>query len=598
MRGYFSSVIMTAAAISLFTALSFTILPAQPSYDNYHLVWSDEFDVDGLPDPGNWRYEKGCSIRNDELQYYAEAREKNSRVEDGLLILEAHRESMGGCEYTSASLPSWGKREFRYGIFEMRGKIDVRKGSWPAFWTLGVSEEWPSNGEVDIMEYYNGALHANVAWGTDQRWNAKWDSEARTVGSDFSDDFHIWRMHWTEDVIDLWVDDFKQNSTDLSQTINGSLATLRNPFHQKAYIMLNQAIGSNGGDPSGTEFPIRFLIDYVRVYQEGADTTAPVVLAVTGSADGTVTILFSEVIDLPSAGDPGNFSLSTGSLTITGAELQRDGKTVVISVSGLEIDAMHMITVNGISDNAEPPNTLVSSSHQFLVAPKSEKLNGTIISKGEPRDGNSDAACEMALDGDTATYADCVDDVAWVGYDLGSEAGMVITEIRYYPRPDYAERMEERFFEVSNNGEKWEKIHIITTVPPSGEFTSAPVVSATPVRYIRYNGSGGYCNVAEIEFYGYAGASIDVFPFNGRNIHFPRNGSLLRAPFTVSLYTVDGRLLDRWSTTAYGASASLKQIDAAVRKRWNGRASGLAVVTVKDTRQERVRYTIPTGQQR
>jgi len=263
----------TALFLSVLFALSVS-LTAQPSLENYTLVWADEFSGSGLPDGANWGYEKGCSIRNSELQSYTERRLENARIEEGNLVIEARKEVMDGCNYSSASLITRGKREFQYGIFEMRAKIDVRKGSWPAFWALGIKEEWPSNGEVDVMEYYNGALHANVAWGTDTRWTAKWDSQTKTVSGSFADTFHVWHMHWTKDFIKLYVDGELQNTTDLATTINGSLSTLKNPFHQKSYLLVNQAIGSNGGDPSGTQFPVKCLVDYIRVYQEKAGPTS------------------------------------------------------------------------------------------------------------------------------------------------------------------------------------------------------------------------------------------------------------------------------------------------------------------------------------
>lgn len=262
----------------LLTGLLSLCLPllslSQPfSPDDYCLVWSDEFNVDGAPNSANWKYEQGCSIRNGEAQYYTNNRRENARVENGRLIIEARKETMEGCNYTSASLITSGKVTYKYGRFEMRAKIDARKGSWPAFWTLGTSGEWPSNGEIDIMEFYNSRIHANVAWGTETRWSAKWDSQNKLVsemGANWANDYHVWRMEWTPEFINLYVDDYLMNSTDLGQTINGSISNIRNPFQQTHYIVINQAIGgNNGGDPAGTTFPIRYEIDYVRVYQKG-----------------------------------------------------------------------------------------------------------------------------------------------------------------------------------------------------------------------------------------------------------------------------------------------------------------------------------------
>jgi beta-glucanase (GH16 family) len=140
------------------------------------LVWSDEFDRDGRPDPAKWTYETGF-VRNKELQWY---QPDNAWCEKGLLIIEGRRERKKNpnfkpgsvdwktnreyAEYTSASLTTKGIMSWRYGRFEMRGRIDTRAGLWPAFWSLGVDGPWPANGEIDIMEYYRGTLLANLIW--------------------------------------------------------------------------------------------------------------------------------------------------------------------------------------------------------------------------------------------------------------------------------------------------------------------------------------------------------------------------------------------------------------------------------------------------
>ncbi|SDM19857.1 Glycosyl hydrolases family 16 [Catalinimonas alkaloidigena] len=251
--------------------------------DGWQLVWSDEFDQDGPPDPANWTFETGF-VRNEEAQWY---QPQNARCADGLLRIEARRETLPNphydpkgtdwrtrrpqADYTSACLTTQGLHQWQYGRFEMRGRIDTRAGRWPAFWTLGVEGEWPRNGEIDIMEYYRGMLLANVAWGTSERWQAHWDDTHLPLDSlgdaAWSDRFHIWRMDWDADHIRLYVDDRLLNETDLHTTRNED-GTGKNPFHQPHYLLLNLAIGGmNGGDPTPTEFPARFEVDYVRVYQ-------------------------------------------------------------------------------------------------------------------------------------------------------------------------------------------------------------------------------------------------------------------------------------------------------------------------------------------
>ena len=278
------------------TALScFTILALNPGLGRQagsgaqdeksarRLVWADEFEETGRPSEANWTYERGF-VRNQELQWY---QPDNARCEGGLLVIEGRRERTPNphyragsqnwkenrefAEYTSSSLTTRGLHSWLYGRLEMRAKIDTRPGLWPAFWTLGVSGEWPSNGEIDIMEYYRGMLLANVAWATAKRWTPKWDSVRKPI-RDLGDPqwpkrFHVWRMDWDRNSIRLFVDELLLNETDLTTTINADREK-KNPFHQPHYILLNLAIGgSAGGDPSQTRFPARYEIDYVRVYQ-------------------------------------------------------------------------------------------------------------------------------------------------------------------------------------------------------------------------------------------------------------------------------------------------------------------------------------------
>lgn len=258
----------------LLTGIFLSILSAGSLWaQTYELVWADEFDRNGKPDPASWSYEKGF-VRNRELQCYGE---DNAVCRDGVLVIEARRDKDNN--YTSSSIKTQGKREFLYGRFEIKARIPIGGGAWPAIWTLGKSMEWPSNGEIDLMEYYRikGVPHilANAAWGTEQRYNAKWNTKAIPFSyftdkdPDWASKFHVWRMDWDETAIRLYLDDELLNETRLSETINGSLGQFANPFKQPHYLLLNLAIGGiNGGEPDISAFPMRYEIDYVRVYQK------------------------------------------------------------------------------------------------------------------------------------------------------------------------------------------------------------------------------------------------------------------------------------------------------------------------------------------
>jgi beta-glucanase (GH16 family) len=246
----------------------------------YTLVWHDEFDVDGAPDPKNWKFETGF-VRNEEDQWY---QTDNATISGGLLVIEARKEQVKNpnytgsgdwktsrqyADYTSSSINTSGLQSWEYGRFEMRARIPTAAGMWPAWWTLGVKGEWPSNGEIDIMEYYQNKVLANVACGTSTEWQAKWDSATKSLsslGANWSSDFHVWRMDWDDQNITLYLDDQTLNTSALSSMLNADGSS---PFKQKAYMLLNLAIGgSNGGSPDNTTFPQRYEVDYVRVFQK------------------------------------------------------------------------------------------------------------------------------------------------------------------------------------------------------------------------------------------------------------------------------------------------------------------------------------------
>ena len=257
-----------------------TIAAGAQSPPGWKLVWSDEFDCDGKPDPAKWTFERGF-VRNQELQWY---QPENARCENGFLIIEARRERFRNpkfdpsgasyatnreyAEYTSASLTTKGIQSWLYGRFEMRARIDTSAGLWPAFWTVGAQGRWPLNGEVDIMEFYRSTLLANLIWAGGQRTSSVTRRKPiDTFGDpDWSKKFHIWRMDWDANRIVITVDDAVLNDTDLNTTLNPDGT---NPFRHAHEIILNLAIGGTaGGDPAATSFPAKFEIDYIRVYQQ------------------------------------------------------------------------------------------------------------------------------------------------------------------------------------------------------------------------------------------------------------------------------------------------------------------------------------------
>lgn len=239
----------------------------------WRLVWSDEFDSEGLPDSAKWGYETGF-VRNNESQYYTKARLENARVENGCLILEGRKESFlpekgASAEYTSASITTRNKASWKYGRVEARAKLPQGRGVWPAIWMLGASysndADWPTCGEIDILEFVGkvpDTIYAAVHYGPNREGHKT--EQGKHVSSNLPNEFHVYSMEWTEERIDFFIDGAPYHSFRIDQ----AGAENQNPFQKPFYLILNLALGGSwGGDIDDSIFPQKFLIDYVRVYE-------------------------------------------------------------------------------------------------------------------------------------------------------------------------------------------------------------------------------------------------------------------------------------------------------------------------------------------
>ena len=228
------------------------------------LVFEEEFDVDGAPDPTVWNYDIGTGENgwgNNESQYYTD-RPENIIVEDGLLKITARAEEFSGSSYTSSRIQSYQKFEFQYGKVEVRAKLPTGGGTWPAIWMLGADFEtniWPAAGEIDIMEHVGN--QQNTIYGSTHDPNnfAGNSRSVTTVVEGVSDGFHIYGLEWTEDTIVFSVDG----------TVFGTLENNASlPFNKDFFMIINVAMGGNFGgaiDPAFTESSME--VDYIRVYQ-------------------------------------------------------------------------------------------------------------------------------------------------------------------------------------------------------------------------------------------------------------------------------------------------------------------------------------------
>lgn len=227
------------------------------------LAWSDEFNGTGLVNTNDWGYEVG-RVRNNEAQYYTRADLDNAHMEGGNLVLTAVKESFSGAAYTSASITTQGKRQFSYGRLEVRAKIPVARGTWPAIWLLGIRDSWPKCGEIDVMEsvgFESSTIHATIHTGADPSGQ----HNGATNIDGLADKFLVYALEWSTTKLDFYVD----GKLIFSYANDGAGDVNTWPFSQPAYLILNLAIGGSWGGQQGIDdavFPHHYYIDYVRYY--------------------------------------------------------------------------------------------------------------------------------------------------------------------------------------------------------------------------------------------------------------------------------------------------------------------------------------------
>jgi len=260
------------SAIALITCSCSSQKKAAPetSAAQWELVWEDNFDVEGLPNPEIWGYEEGF-VRNKEAQYYTKARLENARIDSGNLVIEALKDKWEGNEITSASINTYGNKSILYGRVEVRAKLPTGVGTWPAIWMLGENRNqigWPACGEIDIMEnvgYDPDTIHANIH--TKAYNHSIGTNKGNRIGIQKPyDNYNIYAVNWFEGRMDFFVNDSLYFSFKNEGTGNDVW-----PFDKPHYLLINLAIGGAWGGQKGiddTIFPQKFYVDYVKVYKE------------------------------------------------------------------------------------------------------------------------------------------------------------------------------------------------------------------------------------------------------------------------------------------------------------------------------------------
>ena len=241
--------------------------------DKLKLVWSDEFNYNGLPDSLKWSYDthgNKSGWGNNEKQFYTKARLKNAEVKDGFLHINAVKEDYQGFKYTSARLITKSKGDWLYGRIEVRAKLPEGRGMWPAIWMLPTDWKyggWPASGEIDIMENVGYDPYVIVASAHTESYNHVIGTQKnnKMTLADCYTNFHVYALEWEVNEYRVYIDDtlyftFKNEGTGFKVW----------PFDQRFHLLLNVAVGGNWGGQKGideTIFPRSMVVDYVRVYQ-------------------------------------------------------------------------------------------------------------------------------------------------------------------------------------------------------------------------------------------------------------------------------------------------------------------------------------------
>lgn len=261
MKTVFTTILLFMSAITLLAQYTPTI---------NKLVWAEEFNYEGHPNPEFWGYEEGY-IRNKEAQYYTRRNLSNVRVDDGCLVIEARKEKKDTMNYTSGSINTLGNVDIYLGRVEVRAKIPTGVGSWPAIWLLGTDRTqvgWPECGEIDMMEnvgYDPKRMHFTIHTPGTKKDGNKVKRTATLLADDAFTEFHEYALEWYEDRLDFFFD----KKLVLSYKKDENLPEYWR-FDKPHYLLLNLAVGGGWGGARGIDdsiFPLQYYVDWVRYYK-------------------------------------------------------------------------------------------------------------------------------------------------------------------------------------------------------------------------------------------------------------------------------------------------------------------------------------------
>ncbi|PKN93863.1 MAG: 1,3-beta-glucanase [Chloroflexi bacterium HGW-Chloroflexi-6] len=268
------------------------------------LHWSDEFSGTGALNSANWIYDIGTSYPGGAANWGTGEIESNTNSTNnvyqsgGYLYIKPIRAADNS--WTSGRVETV-RTDFEApagGAMAVEGRLQLpnvtgaaAQGYWPAFWLLGAPFRgnywnWPSIGEMDIMENINGqntlysTLHCGVNPGGPCNETSGIGGNISGVSPSLQSAFHTYRVEWDKSVspnqLRWYLDGVQFHTVNANQV---DTATWNNAFNHGYFIILNVAIGGGwpGGPTAATTSGVPMAVDYVRVYYangSGATATA------------------------------------------------------------------------------------------------------------------------------------------------------------------------------------------------------------------------------------------------------------------------------------------------------------------------------------
>ncbi|HEX2845767.1 MAG TPA: carbohydrate-binding protein [Chitinophagaceae bacterium] len=378
---------------------------------NWTMIYNDEFDVDGLPDPAKWSIDarpKGWI--NNEQQVYTDETRDNARVRNGNLVITGKKDFPTGdpnAPWSSARVVSLGKMEFLYGKAEMRAKLPRAGGSWPAFWLMPVSNvygSWPKSGEVDILEHVGNTFgKAMCAVHTESKnWTNGGNLGGNQIMPDVDTVYHTYAVEWSPDSLR-----FTHDGVGFYTYVNPKTDWKDWPFDKPFYVILNIAIGGGmGGTITDADWPDSMQVDYVRIYQKGLGTPVLDSIDITPAnvsvLPGKTQQFLAKMLD--QNGHVMNGITPLWSITGAGNTINSNGLAVIQSSGVVTASATH-------------DTTSVTGSTNITVRPTNYKPIPSRI-EAEAYDNSNICCTENTADTSGVLNVSYIGNGTWFEYDI------------------------------------------------------------------------------------------------------------------------------------------------------------------------------------